>query len=129
PARAPQRFDALEVMRSHREHQIRVAYQLLRERLRAMLAEIEAALHPHEERAVRCRRPIPGARASADELEVRESALDRHLARDGFGDRAPTGVPGADEKNAHSTQASPMRLGTLSRSTSAGMAPGRMTRG
>src|SRR5688572_7223514 len=94
-----------------------------------MLAEVEIALHADEQRAVRCGRIVPGARARAANLDIGERALDDDFASDRLGERAATGVASADEQNAHATHASPMRPGTLSRSTRAGIAPGRMTRG
>ena len=64
-----------------------------------------------------------------DDVEVGQAALDRDLARDRLGERAPAGVAGADEEDASCAQASPMRSGTLSRSVAAAIAPGRITRG
>src|SRR6476646_1012479 len=128
------------MVRPHRQHDVRLGDEVAREQLRAVIAQVEPVLHPDEQRAVRRRRALPGARPRARDLDVGESALDRDLVGDRFGERAATGVAGADEQNLHihdicvvsrcrRHQASPTRSGTLSRRISALIAPGRITRG
>ena len=102
--------------------------ELAREQLGAVRAEVEAVLDADEQCAVGGRRAIPGAGARARDLDVVQPALDRDLARDRLGERAPAGVAGTHEENLH-RQTSPIRSGTLSRNVAALIAPGRMTRG
>src|SRR6185312_13192404 len=101
-SRPAQRLDTLEVMWTHRQNQIRRAYDIAREGLRLVHAEVHVALHADEERAVTRRRAIVSARARARGFDVVESALDRDFARDRFRQRTTARIARADEQDLHS---------------------------
>ena len=116
-------------MRTHGENEIGVAHELARQRLRAMGAEIHVPLHADEQRAVARRRAVVRARAGADRLDVRAGrARWRSFARSL--QRADCGRCCRCRRTGSSCRhASPIKLGTLSRSVLAAIAPGRITRG
>ena len=80
-ARAAQRFDALDVVRSHREDEIGLLHDLAGQLARAVRVEVELALDADEQRAVRCGGAVPGAGAGARRPHV------VHAARGGLAHR------------------------------------------
>src|SRR5689334_16366453 len=100
-AAAAERFDALEMVRPHRENEVGALHQLARERLCPVRAEVHVPLHPDEQGAVAGRRTCLRARAGADRFDVEQAALDGDLPRDRFGHWAATRIAGADEENLH----------------------------
>ena len=69
--------------------------------MRAVLAQVHAAFHGDEQRAIRGGRGIPGAGAAARDIQLRQSLLHGNLPRDGLGHRAAAGVAGTDEEDLH----------------------------
>src|SRR6185437_2855360 len=116
-------------MRAHGQYEIILVQQFLRGQPCLVWRDVGVALHADEQGAIGCRglRPRGGARTT--DLDVREAAFLHQASRDGFRHDAATGIAGAHEKNSHRGHTSPIRSGTLSRSTADGIAPGRMTRG
>ena len=92
---------ALEVMRTHGQHDVVRLDQFARELLGPVCTEVEVPLQRHEQRAIRGRRPVPGAGSRARRLHVGETAVDGLAARQRLGQRAATGVTGAHEQQAH----------------------------
>ena len=99
------------------------------ELLRAMTGEVEPALHADEQRAVGRGRVVPRARARARDVEIRNAAVERRSCARALRPAGSGRCCRCRQREGSSSQASPMRSGTLSRNLAAEIAPGRITRG
>ena len=76
----------LQVVRTHRQHEVGRIHELACELARPVVAQVEMSLEGHQPRPVRRRRAVPRARPRALGHEVDQAPLDRLTAGDGLGE-------------------------------------------